>query len=258
MILRRIGEAVRRQDWLVVILEVLIVVFGVFIGLQVDDWNKERENREVTQTYYARLIDDLTAELEVRQIRITYYQRARAHGLAALEAHKGSRETLGQDYLIDLYQATQYWPYTPQRSTYDELLAGGIARAIPDPVLRTRLGNYYNNLENSRSIQTETTLYRENLRSFMPIAVQNLISKTCGDKFVFDENFLVNLELSEVCEVEIPPGLIIEALLSIENYFTLERDLNRQLADIETKLGTLKGHLGATRDLIAILEEKLE
>lgn len=258
MILRRIGEAARNQDWFVVAVEILIVVFGVFIGLQVDDWNKARENREAAETYYARLIGDLTAELEAREIRIAYFERAKAHGAAALKAFKGPKEVLGRDYLIDLYQATQFWRYSPQRSTYDELLAGGIAKAIPDPGLRTRLANYYNNLENSSAILAETTLFRENLRSFMPSSTQILISQTCGDKFIFDENFLLNLELSETCDLEIPNGMVIKALLSIENYFTLERDLNRQLADIETKLGTLKGHLGPTRALIALLEEKLK
>ena len=37
MILRRIAEALRRQDWFTVAVETPIVVFGVFIGLQADN-----------------------------------------------------------------------------------------------------------------------------------------------------------------------------------------------------------------------------
>ena len=42
MILRRLAEAIQQQNWFVVLLEVMIVVVGIFIGLQVDDWNQER------------------------------------------------------------------------------------------------------------------------------------------------------------------------------------------------------------------------
>ncbi len=42
MILRRLTEAFRKQDWFTVAVETLIVVFGVFIGLQVNNWNAAR------------------------------------------------------------------------------------------------------------------------------------------------------------------------------------------------------------------------
>ena len=42
MILRRIAEAFRRQDWFTVFVETMIVVVGVFVGLQVDNWNAAR------------------------------------------------------------------------------------------------------------------------------------------------------------------------------------------------------------------------
>ena len=42
MILRRLAESIRKQEWFTVVLEVLIVVVGIFIGLQVDEWNRAR------------------------------------------------------------------------------------------------------------------------------------------------------------------------------------------------------------------------
>jgi hypothetical protein len=36
MILRRLGDAVARQDWFVVLIELVVLVVGIFIGLQVD------------------------------------------------------------------------------------------------------------------------------------------------------------------------------------------------------------------------------
>ncbi len=43
MILRRVIEHVRQQQWTAVGIDFCIVVVGVFIGIQVSNWNDERE-----------------------------------------------------------------------------------------------------------------------------------------------------------------------------------------------------------------------
>jgi hypothetical protein len=59
MILNRLAEGLKNQRWGIVVLEVLIVVVGIFIGLQVDDWNEARKNRVVEQEYLGRLWTEL-------------------------------------------------------------------------------------------------------------------------------------------------------------------------------------------------------
>jgi len=39
MMLQRMAQALKRQDWFQVTIEVLIVVIGIFLGLQVTKWN---------------------------------------------------------------------------------------------------------------------------------------------------------------------------------------------------------------------------
>ena len=45
MILQRLATSIRNQDWFTVVIETLIVVFGVFIGLQVNTWSGARADR---------------------------------------------------------------------------------------------------------------------------------------------------------------------------------------------------------------------
>jgi hypothetical protein len=45
MILRRITDAFRKQDWFTVAVETLIVVLGVFLGIQLDNWNDAQKAR---------------------------------------------------------------------------------------------------------------------------------------------------------------------------------------------------------------------
>lgn len=61
MILRRITDAFKRQDWFTVFVETLIVVLGVFLGLQVNNWNEAREaavrRAQITQALVTDLRD---------------------------------------------------------------------------------------------------------------------------------------------------------------------------------------------------------
>jgi hypothetical protein len=58
MILRRLAEAIAGQNWFIVLIEVLVVVVGIFIGLQVDDWNEARKESARETVYLQRLLAD--------------------------------------------------------------------------------------------------------------------------------------------------------------------------------------------------------
>jgi hypothetical protein len=58
MILRKLADAIRGQNWSTVILEILIVVVGIFIGLQVDGWNEGRKKQQDIEVQLLRIADD--------------------------------------------------------------------------------------------------------------------------------------------------------------------------------------------------------
>ena len=42
MLLRRVIDHVRKQEWTAIWIDLAIVVVGVFIGIQVSNWNDDR------------------------------------------------------------------------------------------------------------------------------------------------------------------------------------------------------------------------
>ena len=66
MILRRITKHVKDQNWFAVVLDFFIVVAGVFIGLQVSNWNDARAIRISESDFLGRLHDDIV-ELQERR-----------------------------------------------------------------------------------------------------------------------------------------------------------------------------------------------
>ena len=61
MILQRFSQAVLKQNWFTVALEIMIVVVGIFLGLQVDDWNEVRKYRQQESLYLDKIFDDMAA-----------------------------------------------------------------------------------------------------------------------------------------------------------------------------------------------------
>ena len=64
MIFRRLAHAIREQNWFIVVLEVAIVVVGILIGLEVDDWNQRRLDRDNDR----RVLDLFINELKDMQV----------------------------------------------------------------------------------------------------------------------------------------------------------------------------------------------
>ncbi|WP_084420044.1 hypothetical protein [Henriciella litoralis] len=74
MILQRLSQSIRKQDWFTVLIETLIVVFGVFIGLQVNNWNASRVARAEAGDLLARML----IEAQETQTDLADYQAIHA------------------------------------------------------------------------------------------------------------------------------------------------------------------------------------
>lgn len=59
MILRRVTEHVRAQNWTAIGIDFFIVVLGVFIGLQVQEWSQLQADRQREIQIVSELLDNL-------------------------------------------------------------------------------------------------------------------------------------------------------------------------------------------------------
>ncbi len=62
MLLRRVIEHVRTQNWTAIGIDFVIVVVGVFIGIQLGNWNDARANAAKEQVALAAILDDVEAD----------------------------------------------------------------------------------------------------------------------------------------------------------------------------------------------------
>ena len=89
MIGRRVIGHFKNQQWTAFGIEFVIVVLGIFIGLQVSNWNQERTVGQQAANFAERLKTDLREEDWAYQLQITYNREvlANAQSAAGVDAH---------------------------------------------------------------------------------------------------------------------------------------------------------------------------
>ena len=145
MILRRIAEAIRQRNWFTVLFEIMIVVLGVFLGLQANNWNEARADRERSEQYVARIRADLVADMTELQRHRAFWELVTNEGYAAIRyAETGDMHGLTAWALLRAFlHASQAWQFTFVDATYAELRSAGQLGLIPDPEMRNVLADYY-------------------------------------------------------------------------------------------------------------------
>jgi hypothetical protein len=132
MLLRRVTEHVREQNWTAIAIDFAIVVLGVFVGIQMANWNAEREDRQRGAEFAERLRVDLRAERWMYELMVAYYSDVRDAANRAVTALDGQAPLSNHDLLVNAYRATQYRHGARRRSTYDELVSTGSLGLIRD------------------------------------------------------------------------------------------------------------------------------
>ena len=122
MILRRLTQSLKEQNWTAIVIEFVLLVIGVFLGIQVGNWNQEREQRNMSVAFSARLREDLRREQWVEQMVIEYNRQVRKNAEHTLAALDGRQSLSDEQFLISAYRATQYLYSNSNRSTYNELV----------------------------------------------------------------------------------------------------------------------------------------
>lgn len=232
---KRFLEHLRRQDWLAVGIEFIIVVVGVLLAMQVTNWNEQRRERERGQAYYERIAADLRSNIDDMRGRTAYYRQVTAHAEAASAAFHRPNSELGEQFLVDIYQASQVQMGPITRASYDEAVSSGVLESVGDPQLRERLANYFSLADAEQVVYDELTPYRDRIRRYLPDAVQVRILANCNDISSLDEHGLLITTLPERCDLHLTRQQITEAIAAVRAAPELALDLNRWLSNLRQK-----------------------
>ena len=159
MILRRISQRLAQHGWFGVAIDLVVVVAGILLALQLDGWAEDREERRLEFTYLERLAEDLEIE-HSRMQAAEQYARSRIEAARllgrliddpALAAEQPNR--------VPWALETATWRSFPQINAlvYRELQSTGrlvLLRSVP---LRRSLAEHYTALQHDARVGEDLT-----------------------------------------------------------------------------------------------------
>lgn len=139
MILRRLAEAITRQDWFVVFIELLIVVFGVYIGIYLGDIQSARQHAIETDQALLALESELRSDIE-RLDEVIALQSNRVREQQELLRLWSSEDSDGETISTIVHTVLKdNSTFFPNRSAYTAMQTGGYLAALPDEKLRLNI-----------------------------------------------------------------------------------------------------------------------
>lgn len=160
MILQRLASAIRHQNWSQIITEILIVVIGIFLGLQVTDWNEERKTQIVKNETLHNLTNDFR-EIYIQSKERTDFHRSIAEDLQYLlkVIKNPDNDQLDQSRLERALGSGAYSVGNPKASaTWQALVSSGNQHWIEDEALRQAIIEYHRGLDEARDAYMEVRM----------------------------------------------------------------------------------------------------
>lgn len=178
MILRRLVDALRRQDWATVLIEFLIVVIGIFVGLQVNNWNEARVFANQERAYLQQLRDELADNQRALRYQIEFTDAVIDGGRRALERLESGAPCQPRcaELLVDLFHASQVWGTPLATASYEELKRLGLPSDI---ALREQLQPYYRYLAGWETVNLAPPAFRERIRGHLSPAAFEVLWSGC-------------------------------------------------------------------------------
>ena len=164
-------------------IELAIVIVGVFIGTWVADWNQGRADKRSVQ----RLIEQLQPKLrEVGQVAAddqAYYAVVSRYAKIAQAGWARDPAVTDQSFVIAAFQATELSAFNDNPFSDGTYFSVGEVRKIDDPETRDRLMDVQSYASDLLDLMGEGSEYREKVRSIIPSDVQQQILAQCGDQY---------------------------------------------------------------------------
>ena len=257
MILRKLTQSLKEQNWTAIWIEFVLLVAGVFLGIQAANWNAERAEDAKARAALLRIRANLQTDIETIRIRRVFWHQVADYGNQAIRYAETREHPRGSAWtsVLAFYQASQLWPWTSRDATYQELRSSGELGLIRSERLRDALSTYY---PESTGQYVDYVLalvpeYRKLVRGLTPSAVDKHIWAHCWELKNSQEQNLLDCP-SPVSEAEAQavlnayladPHLLPELRFWVANQTVAMQLMDNNDAEVRTILAEVDKELAA-------------
>lgn len=232
----RVANFWRELSWPKIVGETLIIVVGVFLGIQASNWNDQRSERAETVKMLRGLKPELNNMVGNMRTLVEYYVVTRRYADTAFAGWRGEPQVNDREFVIAAYQASQNTFTGMNNSSWSEIFGSDRLRDLDDQKLRDELAALMTT-DFAVLEQELLTDYRENVRKVIPEDIQDAIRARCGDQRV---GTLGYIRLPPTCTLDLG-----------EERFLIAADALRAHPEL---VGEMRWHFAAVASYVANIE----
>lgn len=185
MIIHRLTNAIKRQDWFQVTVEIFIVIIGIFLGLQVQAWYDGKLAQEEEARLIAYFITDIEKNNKILEARNLFMENQVLKGFRVLEVLE-KKQPLAQDK-ADFEEGVSLMSRTQGLDDYLNSLNQANVGKILNVEIRQILDRYLGYIKRSKGIATNI---KTTMLSVMTYVRGNSgILNASGRKYVTEYDF---------------------------------------------------------------------
>ena len=246
MLLRSVTKHVNDQNWTAIILDFLIVVLGVFIGIQLGNWNEARGDRAAEVNYLKGYYEDLSATSDMFDIRLRLIDQQLAEVPRAV-GHSDDADR-AWEIIRAQYVISGVTPPEIRTATYTDMVSSGRLELIRDQGLRARLVEHYSRNGALPILESEPP-FRQMIRGIIPHELQDyLTSPAC----------LADFETYIACPAPDQAQDLIEIAAMLVTDVELSRALNYNIAHHKISRSIIANIVEQTHEMRDGVSETLE
>ena len=127
--------------------EIVLVMIGILLALQVNNWNEKRKDRILESTYYCRILDDFELDLQlIVQTHLELDKKIDSAKPLLLDMYHSKKDN--NTLINDWVKVQRLQVFVPRKLTFEDLTTSGNLKLLTDMELKNSLALYYSDLEN--------------------------------------------------------------------------------------------------------------
>jgi len=153
--------------------EIVLVVIGILIALQINNWSENRKARATETVYLKELLEDYEINLQKSEEVTSRIEEVLPKLTGLLEQSALEQPTISVDSINDAFRLLNSMPaYSSTDRAYNNLIGSGDFKLITNAEIKTAIADYYKALDIVKLVQNTHEMQLVN--AFQPYIMEYL------------------------------------------------------------------------------------
>jgi len=162
--------------------EIILVVIGILLALEINNWNEARKDLESEQILLRGLLKEMTGNRDELVKTMSYHGRSKNASKKLIEIYKGDFHKYKGHQLDSLFAEVQWcWTFDPKMGVLNSIKTTGKINVIRNPKIQSFIATFEELAIDSR--EEALTIKSIIITQYMP-AVNQYISANERDKYL--------------------------------------------------------------------------